>query len=406
METSVGDLLTMANRPTILFVTPWDSNAPAITGGAQRLRLLLDSLGRFADVTVHRPPAALAAKSLGLAVDEASNAAMFHRNLARALGRDRFRADVDLTFFHRPAAAWWLGYADPKRSIVDLDDIPSQARQQSAAKASGIVKILKRVRFELSRRNERRNLNAFSLALVCSEDDARYLNHPRVAVVPNAFVPPKEKDLPLYPDQPSVDDGRGEKLGGIGGTAPPILGGEGGGLLFVGTLAYPPNVKGLDWFVRRVLPIIRQSDAKHQLTVVGKTPATMTGPAWDWKNAPGVCFVGTVPLVPPYIRQARLEICPLLEGRGTRIKILESLAMGCPVVSTTVGAYGLPLGPEQGLVRCDDPESFAKACLGWLNQPESARSDGLAGQQVVRQRYHPDTIGQELERLVRQILDR
>src|SRR5690606_25740718 len=97
-----------------------------------------------------------------------------------------------------------------------------------------------------------------------------------------------------------------------------------------------------------------------------------------------------------HIRSARVQICPILEGGGTRIKILESLAFGCPVVSTTVGAYGLPLDESCGLLRCDQPEPFAGACLQQLDPVTRSTAATARGRQYIREHYHPSVIERRL----------
>ena len=176
-------------------------------------------------------------------------------------------------------------------------------------------------------------------------------------------------------------------------------------MLFVGTLQYLPNVRGLAWFVHEVLPLIRRRLADARLTVIGQTPEVMTGEAdWSWRGQPGVQFVGAVEDVAPFIRAASITVCPVLEGGGTRIKILESLAFGRAVVSTSPGAYGMTMSDREGLIRRDGPEAFAEGCIELLSEPRKAHVAALAGRQFVQQHFHPRVAEQRLRELVLQTL--
>jgi glycosyltransferase involved in cell wall biosynthesis len=115
-------------------------------------------------------------------------------------------------------------------------------------------------------------------------------------------------------------------------------------------------------------------------------------------------MIGAVDDVAPYIREAQIEICPVLDGGGTRIKILESLAFAKPIVSTTIGAHGHPLGEESGILRRDDPESFARACIDLLRDPQCRRALGLLGQRAVRERFHARVTEETIRPLVETIL--
>lgn len=378
-------------RPRILFVacTPLEDR-PSM-GVDQRLRILHDGFARVGDVTVHQPASpddAPARKGfpLGAARDEATKSAVLHPDLRRRRPRtataERFRSMAperfDVVFLHRLGSAWWTGWTDPRRTILDIDDIPSQIYRDRMRYGTALKRIPRWLLGHWVRRCERRHLDAFRFSLVCSEEDRRYLDHPRVAVVPNAFWIPEGTEIPDRVD------------------------GE-GSLLFVGSLGYPPNAEGLAWFVGTILPRVRAKVPEATLTVVGRTPRG--GEArLGWREAPGVRFVGTVDDVTPYIREAKLEVCPLLRGQGTRVKILESLAHGKPVISTAIGAYGIEIGDPEGIIRRDDPESFADACTKLLTDAGLRAARGEAGRRYVLEHASPAAMQRRLAELVGTIL--
>jgi glycosyltransferase involved in cell wall biosynthesis len=111
------------------------------------------------------------------------------------------------------------------------------------------------------------------------------------------------------------------------------------------------------------------------------------------RNAPGVDLIGEVADVAPYYRRAGVFVCPLREGSGTRLKILESMALGNPVVSTRIGAEGIQAKPGRDLLIADAPEDFADAVVDLSTHP--ARFDRIRhhGRALVEARYDWDLIG-------------
>lgn len=130
-------------------------------------------------------------------------------------------------------------------------------------------------------------------------------------------------------------------------------------ICFVGGLDWGPNETGLRWFVERVLPQVRSSIPEARLAVLARGAHERD---WIVRN-PGIRIIDSTESAPSLFAASKVSIAPLLEGGGVRIKILESLAVGCPVVATLIGGEGLELA---GLTRTDDPPAFARACVEHL----------------------------------------
>src|SRR5690606_17123238 len=111
-------------------------------------------------------------------------------------------------------------------------------------------------------------------------------------------------------------------------------------ILFCGAMDYNPNIDALRWFFAEMHPAILQRVPNLKTLIVGKDPAPEVK---AYSARPGVTVTGGVPDVRPYYKKAWLQIVPLRIGGGTRLKIVESLGVGTPVVSTTIGAQGLGL---------------------------------------------------------------
>ena len=164
-------------------------------------------------------------------------------------------------------------------------------------------------------------------------------------------------------------------------------------IVFVGSMDWPPNVQGVTWFVRDVLPEIRRRRPAARVLVVGRRPPRALVRALASTH---VRFTGTVEDVRPFVEQAGVVIVPLLSGGGTRLKILEAWAMGKPIVSTSVGAEGLPGVHGINLMLADAPGGFA-GCVTDLIDDEPARGRlAAAGRTLVEERFAWERVGELL----------
>jgi glycosyltransferase involved in cell wall biosynthesis len=163
-------------------------------------------------------------------------------------------------------------------------------------------------------------------------------------------------------------------------------------LIFVGSMAYPPNAEAAVFFSRNVWPAIRERMPDLRLMIVGAIPLPEV---LALAQLPGVNVTGTVPDVRPYYGSALAAIVPLRAGSGTRLKILEAMAAGVPVISTPVGAEGLEATPGRDflIAQADDAEEWISQLKGLAGQRESLVAAGL---DLVRTHYDWEAIGEEL----------
>jgi glycosyltransferase involved in cell wall biosynthesis len=155
-------------------------------------------------------------------------------------------------------------------------------------------------------------------------------------------------------------------------------------VVFTGTMDFRPNVDAVLWFAQEVLPRIRTQVEDVRFLAVGQRPHRRLGVL---QNDPAVTLTGFVEDTRPYIADAAVYVVPLRMGGGTRFKVLEALAMGKPVVSTTLGAEGFPVTHGQELLLADKPEDFAQSVILLLNAPEKRESLGQAGRVFVETQY-------------------
>lgn len=161
-------------------------------------------------------------------------------------------------------------------------------------------------------------------------------------------------------------------------------------LVFVGSMDWLPNVEGVIWFVKEVLPLIRKGRPETTLAVVGRMP----GPRIVQLAAEDsrIQITGTVPDIRPYLWGGAVSIVPLRIGGGTRLKIYEAMAARIPVVSTTIGAEGLTAHPPDDIRIADSPEAFAAACLELLRDPQLRRRQAQMAWQMVHDHFSWDHV--------------
>jgi sugar transferase (PEP-CTERM/EpsH1 system associated) len=156
-------------------------------------------------------------------------------------------------------------------------------------------------------------------------------------------------------------------------------------LVFTGSMDWMPNQDAIAYFVAEILPRLRRSIPQVTLTVVGRNPP----PALEKlaRADASIKVTGYVEDVRPYMERAAGYVVPLRVGGGTRLKIFEAMAMERPVVSTSIGAEGLPVRDGVELLIGDSPDEFAEAVIRVLRDPVAARRLGRSGAELVRKKY-------------------
>ena len=161
-------------------------------------------------------------------------------------------------------------------------------------------------------------------------------------------------------------------------------------LVFTGSMDWLPNEDAIQYFTKEILPLIRQALPNVTLTVVGRNPyASLVELS---KRDSSIIVTGRVEDVRPYMERAAAYIVPIRIGGGTRLKIYEAMAMEKPIVSTTIGAEGLPVRDGEELLLADEPESFAAAVVRVLKQEAFARDLGERAARVVREKFGWDKV--------------
>lgn len=166
-------------------------------------------------------------------------------------------------------------------------------------------------------------------------------------------------------------------------------------LVYVGGFTWFPNEDAVQSFVADTLPLIAAEVPEVRLTVVGKNPDTASVRALQ--QHPRVRVTGMVDDIRPLVAEAAVYVVPLRIGGGTRLKILDALAMGKAIVSTAIGCEGLEVTPGLDIEVADDPAAFAARVVALLRDPARTRRLGDAGRALVQRRYEWGALGQVFE---------
>jgi polysaccharide biosynthesis protein PslH len=156
-------------------------------------------------------------------------------------------------------------------------------------------------------------------------------------------------------------------------------------IVFTGSMDWLPNEDAMQYFIREILPLVRKEIPDVTLTVVGRNPyASLVELS---KTDRSIVVTGRVDDVRPYIDRAAVYVVPIRIGGGTRLKIYEAMSMGKPVVSTTVGAEGLPVTNNRELVLADSAAEFAAALIRLFRDHDWAAELGGRAAKLVREKF-------------------
>ena len=163
---------------------------------------------------------------------------------------------------------------------------------------------------------------------------------------------------------------------------------------YLGSLDWPPNQEGVKWMLDKVLPEIRKSNQDLTVAIAGRNAPTQL--AEELKNHPGVHFIGEVPNAAQYMQSAQVLVVPVLSGSGMRVRLVEAMALGVPVVTTTIGAEGLPITSGSEMIIADDPANFASTVIELLKGSEKRDKLARLGRKMVEENFKEAAIASRL----------
>ena len=284
--------------------------------------------------------------------------------------------DYDLLFCDHLSAIGSIPALDIP-SVLSEHNVEFQLVERFVRRGKGILRRAYAV-LELAklRRRERWEWRRFDHTIVVSEDDRdivkRLEPQASVSVVPNAIRVPEP--MPDPAGRRPVD------------------------LLYTGTMEWYPNHDAALYFTAEILPLVRRSLPEVLWEIVGQNPRAELRAIAD--QDPRIRVTGRVPSLDPHLAAAKLFIAPIRIGGGTRIKILEAMAHGLPVVSTSIGCEGLGAQSGRNIEIADDPATFAECVVSLLRDDDRRRRLGAEGRAFVAARYSWPLIQDQLCDLV------
>jgi len=168
-------------------------------------------------------------------------------------------------------------------------------------------------------------------------------------------------------------------------------------MVFTGSMDWLPNEDALCYFFSEIYPLIKRDVRQVSMSVVGRSPSKRI--LTYAENDSTIRIVGRVEDVRPFVAQADIFVVPLRIGGGTRLKILEAMAMAKPVVSTTIGAEGLDVEAEKNIVLADTPEDFAQRVINLFSDDKLKDRVAAEGRKLVEEKYDWDMIAEGLDRI-------
>jgi glycosyltransferase involved in cell wall biosynthesis len=284
----------------------------------------------------------------------------------------------------------FLGHCDLRQAppgeklpalVIDSHNIDYDLARQYARNGSSLVRRLyAEANWRKLRREELATYGDADGVYLCSAADERRLLREvpkvRTALVPNAA------DVEYY--QPRSND--------------PLP--DGRTVVFFGHLSYVPNVDGASHFVRDIWPRVAEVHPEAQCKIIGDGPP----PSLVALAGPRIELTGFVPDLRPHLAAAAVVVVPLRLGGGTRLKIVEAMAMGKAIVSTSLGAEGIEAMPGRDILIEDRPAAFADAVNRLLAEPDLATCIGRSARRLAEKRYAWSAAAQALEDFYRRVL--
>lgn len=297
--------------------------------------------------------------------------------------REILHGDYDLNWISGVVTYKKIGLQNSGKCVVDIDDIRHREflRVDGTRQYSLKQRLGRFLRGRAWRRLELGVIRKADCSLVCSRLDKDFLGDERVKIVRNAYNSPSDS-APCI-EQSHLHAPASKKM------------------LMIGNMDYEPNIDGVEFFCREILPIIRERVPTASFVVVGKGGSVRLAKC---RLIPGVNVVGAVEDLTPFLQEAAFSLVPLRMGSGTRLKVLESLYYGRAVISTQVGAEGLELIHGKHILIADAANEFADQCIRLLESPSLACELADCGRSFVRSEYSWSKVKEDVDNIIKFVM--
>ena len=305
--------------------------------------------------------------------------ATYSREMEKAVAQQMQNSRYDVVVASEMGTAPYAARLDGLPKVLDEVQV-SVIREQFLGQRSRLMKLRYGLTWFKLQYFMRRLLRRFDACTVASEREAGNLeglvSPPcRIAVIPNG-VDVEHHSVALADPVPNT-------------------------LIFTGVLNYFANYEAMQFFLGHIYPLIQKQLPDVSLKITGRTEGI---PIEKLPVREGVTYTGYVDDIRPYVAGSWACIVPLRVGGGTRLKILEAMALGTPVVSTSKGAEGLEVTDGENILIADGPQAFAEATLRLLRDPQLRRRLSTNGRKLVEEKYDWRMIVESFDSLLNSLL--
>jgi len=305
---------------------------------------------------------------------------------------------IDIVHFDHIHMSQYASCCEGIPTVIDEHNVESVILRRYAERETNFLKkLILKSEYRKMGKFERMSCLKASKVFVVSENDRNTLvglcgNGINPEIIPNGvdtnyFSPPSNP----HPTPNTLD------------STPSTLHPTPFSIVFTGSLDWFPNEDGLIYFFTEIYPLIKREVPQVNITVVGRNPSRRL--LQFARNDKSINIVGRVDDVRTFIANAKVFVVPLRIGGGTRLKILEAMASGVPVVSTSIGAEGLMVEEGRNILIANNPEEFAQRVVEVIDNKQIADLLSQAGRKFVEQNYDWRIIGGKLKEVYRKAVD-
>lgn len=272
-------------------------------------------------------------------------------------------------------------------SVMFTHNVEAEIFERHAARASGIWRLVWADQSRKMRRFEAETLRRFDSVIAVSDRDAAALEKRYALPVVEAID--TGVDLDFFAANPPCPDPES----------------DGGTLVFTATMSWPANVEGIHYLLDEVWPLLLQARPAMKATIIGRNPPASLSDKIKERGL-NVTLTGFVDDIRPHVAAADVYVIPLWVGSGTRIKAFEAMAMGRPVVSTSLGVEGLDVTHDEHFLRADNTADFAASVLSLLDDRASRTRLAAAARALMEEKFSWSVVAKQFETICLRALER
>jgi len=286
--------------------------------------------------------------------------------------------NFDLIFVHLIRMAEYVKIFKNVPKILDLTDAISLNYQRSIKYQKGLKYLISRIEKVRVLKYEIEIIKNFDRNFLVSETDKNYLNN--YAETEGVEIIPNGVDLEYFSYNENNFDAKN--------------------IVFIGNMRTYPNNDTVKYFCDSIFPIVLRRYPDVKFYIVGANPTKEVFALGKRKN---VIVTGEVDDIRPYIRKAAVSVCPLRVGSGILNKILESMAMGTPVVTSTIGIEGIDAIPNEEILVSDDKYEFAEKIISLMENPGLRNRIALNGRKLIEEKYSDKIVMNKFKKVFHQL---